>query len=317
MSFLLTRLGAAAIVIALKSFVIFALIGLMPGDPVDLLMTANPDATPEDVAKLRSIYGVDQPIVTRYLSWLLGAVQGDLGFSRIQHRPVLEVVVPALGNTLMLTGSAFLISTTIALTLGTVAALCTGRWPDKAINLLAYCGISLPGFWLGLLLIYVFAVKLGMLPAGGMPRPGEAHPAWAYIVLPLATLTTVEIGGLTRYTRAAVLEVIGQDYVRTAHAKGLSTGRVVVRHVLRNAMIPVVTVIALDFGHLLSGVTLIETMFGWRGMGRLIYESIMGNDYNLALVCLLATTAMILMGSILADIAYAWLDPRIGLGERR
>ena len=185
------------------------------------------------------------------------------------------------------------------------------------INLLAYCGISLPGFWLGLLLIYVFAVKLGALPAGGMPRPGEAHPAWAYIILPLATLVTVEIGGLTRYTRAAVLDVIGQDYVRTAHAKGLAPWRVVIRHVLRNAMIPVVTVIALDFGHLLSGVTLIETMFGWRGMGRLIYESIMGNDYNLALVCLLATTAMILLGSILADIAYAWLDPRIGLGERR
>lgn len=313
MRFLLTRLGAAALVIALKSFIIFVLIGLMPGDPVDLLMSANPDATPEDVAKLRAIYGVDQPIAARYLSWLFAALHGDLGFSRIQHRPVLDVVIPALGNTLLLTGSAFLISTAIALSLGTIAALRPGRWIERTINLLAYCGISLPGFWLGLLLIYVFAVKLGVLPAGGMPRPGEAHPAWAYIVLPLATLVTVEIGGLTRYTRAAVLEVIGQDHVRTAHAKGLAPWRIVLRHVLRNAMIPVVTVIALDFGHLLSGVTLIETMFGWRGMGRLIYESIMGNDYNLALVCLLATTAMILLGSILADIAYAWLDPRIRL----
>ncbi len=317
MRFILTRIGAAILILAIKSFVIFALIGLMPGDPVDLLMTANPDATPEDVAKLRSIYGVDQPFTARYVAWLASALHGDLGFSRIQHRPVLEVVGPALVNTLMLTGTAFLISTAIALSLGTIAALRQGRWIERVINLLAYCGISLPGFWLGLLLIYVFAVKLGLLPAGGMPRAGENHPAWAYLLLPLATLVTVEIGGLTRYTRTAVLEVIGQDHVRTAHAKGLSPWRVTIRHILRNAMIPVVTVIALDFGHLLSGVTLIETMFGWRGMGRLIYESIMGNDYNLALVCLLATTAMILLGSLLADIAYSWLDPRISLDRKR
>ena len=214
--FVLGRLGAAALVLALKSFVIFALIGLMPGDPVDLLTSANPEATPEDVAKLRAIYGVEQPIGARYLAWLGAALQGDLGFSRIQHRPVLEVVGPALANTLLLTGTAFVLSTLIALSLGTLAALRRGRWEERLINLLAYCGISLPGFWLGLLLIYVFAVKLGVLPAGGMPREGQPYPAWAYLLLPLATLVTVEIGGLTRYTRSAVLEVLGQDFVRTA-----------------------------------------------------------------------------------------------------
>ena len=315
--FLITRAAAGAVVLLAKSFVIFVLIGLMPGDPVDMLMAANPDATPQEVLRLRAIYGVDQPILERYLHWLRAAAGGDFGFSRLQHRPVLEIVVPALGNTILLTGIAFLLSTAAALALGTLAAVRRGTMLDRAINLFAYAGISVPGFWLGLLLIYGFAVTLGVLPAGGMPRAGQPYPAWSYLVLPVATLAVVEIGGLARYTRSAMLEVLGQDFVRTAHAKGLAPLRVVVRHVMRNGLIPVVTVIALGIGHLFSGALLIETMFAWRGMGRLTLEAIMGNDYNLALVCLLFTTAMILFGNMLADIAYAVLDPRIGLGGRR
>ena len=305
------------IVLLLTSFVVFALIGLMPGDPIDLLMSANPNMMPEDVAKLKAIYGVNQPLWTRYTHWLADALHGDFGFSRIQHRPVLEVVLPALGNTIILTFTAFIISAALALVLGTLAAVNQGRLTDRLISFFAFLGISVPGFWLGLVFIYLFAVKLGVLPAGGMPRADQPYPAIAYLVLPCLTLILIEIGGLTRYVRSAVIEALGQDYIRTARAKGQSESRIVWRHALRNAMIPIMTIIALGFGHLLSGATLIETMFGWRGMGRLIYEAIMGNDYNLALVCLLFTTTMVLIGSIIADVSYALLDPRIGLSGKQ
>ncbi len=187
---------------------------------------------------------------------------------------------------------------------------------DRLVNLFAFAGISVPGFWLGLLLIYTFAVKLGVLPAGGTPSDDADYPSWSYFVLPLITLVCVETGALTRYTRAAMLEVLSQDYIRTAHAKGLGAARILWVHALRNAMVPILTIIALGFGHLFSGATLIETVFGWRGMGRLIYESILGNDYNLALVCLLMTTTLVLFANLLADIGYSLLDPRIRLVER-
>ena len=315
--FLFNRLLGALVVLALKSFVVFSLIGLMPGDPIDLMVTANPDATAEDLTKLRQIYGVDEPILSRYGHWVGNLLHGDLGYSRLTHRPVVDIVLPALWNTVILTASAFVISTALALVLGTLAALHRHSWLDRGINLLAFAGISVPGFWLGLLLIYIFAVKLGVLPAGGMPRDDGRYPAVAYLVLPLATLVFVEIGGLTRYVRSAMLEVLNQDYIRTARAKGLPWRRIVWAHALRNAMIPVSTIVALGFGHLFSGATLIETMFGWRGMGRLVYEAIIGNDYNLALLCLMFTTAMILVANLLADVAYSLLDPRISLVEGR
>jgi peptide/nickel transport system permease protein len=260
---------------------------------------------------------VDEPIVSRYWSWLTNALQGDFGYSRIQHRPVLEVVMPALSNTIILTGTAFIISTVIAICLGTIAAIYRGGWIDRIVSLVAFLGISVPGFWLGLVFIYIFAVKFGVLPPGGMPRADQPYPAIAYLVLPCLTLVLIEIGGLTRYARSAMIEVLSQDHIRTARAKGLKQYRIIFHHALRNAMIPITTIIALGFGHLLSGATLIETMFGWRGMGRLIYESIMGNDYNLALVCLLFTTTMVLIGSLLADLSYSLLDPRIRMGGEK
>jgi peptide/nickel transport system permease protein len=317
--FLLSRLLGAGMVLVAMSFVVFALIGLMPGDPDDLLVTANPDATPQDIAHLRHLYGMDTPFPVRYWHWAVAALHGDLGFSRIQHRPVLEIIWPALGNTLVLTATAFVVATAISVALGTIAALRQGNWTDRLIGLLAYAGISIPAFWLGLMLIYLFAVTLHWLPAGGMPRPGEGvRGVFAHLVMPAVTLVIVEVGGPTRYVRAAMLEVLSQDYIRTARAKGISTRRMILRHALRNALIPVVTIIALGMGHLFSGALLTETIFAWPGMGRLIFESIMDNDYNLALVCLLLTTATILAANILVDIAYTKLDPRIALeGQRR
>ena len=316
--FLATRSAGALITLLVKSFIIFALIGLMPGDPLDMLSQANPEATPEEITNLRHIYGVDQPLGARYWAWLGQAVQGDFGYSRMQHRPVMEIIVAGLCNTLVLMGIAFVISTIIAILLGTIAATHRGSWLDRGINMLAYAGISVPSFWLALVLIYIFAVRLGWLPAGGMPHAGDGAKGWAsHLLLPVLALVMVEIGGLTRYARAAMIEVLGQDFIRTARAKGITRNRMLFRHALRNAMIPVITIIALGFGHLFSGALLIENMFAWRGMGRLILEAIMGNDYNLALVCLLFTTAMILVANILADLAYTWLDPRISLGGRR
>lgn len=316
--FLLSRLLGAGLVLAAMSFAIFALMGMMPGDPVDLMVIGNPDITPEQIAHLREVYGVGTPFHERYLHWLTAVLHGDLGFSRLQNRPVLQIVGPALGNTILLTAAAFILANVIAIVLGTLAATRAGSWVDRLIGLLAYTCISVPVFWLGLVLIYLFAITLGWLPAGGMPRPTEGLAGLLrHLALPVLTLFITEIGGPTRYVRAAMMEVLNQDYIRTARAKGLSPKRLILQHALRNAMIPVTTVIALGLGHLFSGALITETIFSWNGMGRLIYDSIMGNDYNLALICLLLTTATVLIVNILTDIAYSRLDPRIALGGKR
>ena len=311
--FLATRVAQSVIVLALMSFAIYALIGLMPGDPIDLMISADPKMTPEDAARLRALYGVDKPVVERYANWLTAALGGDLGYSRLYAAPVLDVLLPALGNTLILLGLTLVLSLAIGLPAGVVAALRPYSRTDYAINLFAFAGISVPAFWLGLLLIIVFAVILGVLPAGGTETVGGAG-FWdqaKYLVLPVANLTLASVGGHTRYMRAAMMETLRQDYIRTARAKGAGRARVVLGHALRNAMIPVVTIIALQFGYLFSGALITETIFAYPGMGKLIFDSIMGNDFNLALVALLFATLVTLIGNLLADVAYAWLDPRI------
>ena len=313
--FLGERLVQSAAVLAVMSFVIFALIGLMPGDPVDLMISADPDLTSADIEKLREIYGLDRPVVERYGNWLWAALQGDFGFSRLFARPVFEVLIPALGHTLALLGISLTLALCIGLPLGIWAAVKPYSVRDYTVNLFAFAGISVPSFWLGLLLIIVFAVILGILPAGGLGTPG-ADGGWAdkliYLVLPAASLTLASVGGHTRYMRASMLETLRQDYIRTARAKGLTERRVVLGHALRNALIPVTTIVALDFGFLFSGALITETIFAYPGMGKLTYDAVMGNDFNLALVALLLATLVTLIGNILADLAYAWLDPRIG-----
>ncbi len=300
-------------VLLLMSVAVYGLMGLMPGDPIDLMISADPNLTAADAQRLKALYGLDRPILERWWNWLTAAAGGDLGYSRLHARPVEAVLGPALVNTLKLLLTSLALSLLIALPAGIYAALRPYSARDYAINLLAFAGISIPAFWLGLMLIIVFAVELGVLPAGGTGALGADGP-WEqlrYLVLPVATLTVASVGGHIRFSRGAMIEVLRQDYIRTARAKGASTGGVVLRHALRNALIPVVTILGLEFGTLFSGALITETLFAWPGMGKLIYDAILGNDFNLALVALLLATLVTLAGSLLADLAYGWLDPRI------
>ena len=308
------RLWQAALVLGAMSVVVYALIGLMPGDPIDLMVSSDPELTPEDARRLKALYGLDRPLLERWWAWAGHAVRGDFGYSRLYAAPVFEVLGPALANTLVLLGTSFLLTLAIALPAGTLAAMKPFSWYDRIVNLVALAGVSMPVFWLALLLIVVFAVGLGVLPAGGMGEAVAGRSGFGpvhFLVLPVATLVFASVGGHLRFMRAAVIEALAQHHIRTAYAKGAGTARVVLGHALRNAMIPVTTVIALDMGTLVSGALVVEAVFAWPGTGKLIYDAIMGNDFNLALAALLMATGMTLLASLLADLAYAWLDPRV------
>ncbi len=315
--YLIHRLLEAAAVLLLMSFVIYGLIGLMPGDPIDLMASGNPHITSADVARLKAVYGLDRPLIERYGHWLAAALSGELGYSRSFARPVLEVLPPRLANTCLLMGVSFVLALLIALPAGILAALRPRGLLDYGLNLFAFAGISMPSFWLALLLILLFSVELGWLPASGVQSVGvdSLGDRVAHLVLPVLTLTVLTAGSVLRFTRSAMLETLRQDYIRTARAKGLGPLGVVLGHALRNAMIPVVTVLALHFGALFSGALIVETMFAYLGMGKLIYDSIMGNDFNLALTGLLFATLLTLASNLAADLIYAWLDPRISYAD--
>jgi peptide/nickel transport system permease protein len=311
--FITVRLAQVLAVLAVMSFIIYALIGLMPGDPIDLMLTADPHLTAADVARLKALYGIDRPLGDRYLAWAQAALGGDFGYSRLYSTRAVAALVPRLGNTAVLMGTSFVLALGIALPLGAWAARRPGGRLDAAINLLSFAGISVPPFWLALVLILVFAVSLGWLPAGGIATIGDGGVAdrASHLALPAATLTIASIGTYLRYMRAGMIEALRQDYVRTARAKGASETRILWAHALRNALIPVITVVALSFGSLFSGALITETMFAYPGMGKLIYDAILGNDFNLALAGLLFATLLVLLSNLAADIAYAAADPRI------
>jgi peptide/nickel transport system permease protein len=315
MRFTAIRLVEIAAMLVLMSFVIYGLIGLMPGDPIDLMMSADPHLTAADLARLKALYGVDKPLLERYLAWAQAALSGDLGYSRLFSAPVAATLLPRLLNSLVLLGSSFVIAFLVSLGLGIAAARRPGSRFDAAVNFAAFAGVSLPTFWLALILILVFAQGLGWLPASGMTGAGNGDAAdrLRHLVLPVATLTIASIGGYTRYVRASMRDALGQDHIRTARAKGASEARIVWRHALRGALVPIATILALSFGSLVSGALVTEEMFAYPGMGKLIFDAVMGNDYNLALAALLLATAVTMLANLGADLAYAWLDPRVSL----
>jgi peptide/nickel transport system permease protein len=319
LTFIAARLVQTAIVLLLMSLAVYLLIGLMPGDPVDLMVAGDPRLSPDDILRLRAVYGLDQPLWSRYLAWLGAALSGDLGASRLYARPVLDVMGPFFLNTCVLMGVSFALSVIVAVPLGVWAARRPGGIVDRAANAVAFAGISMPVFWLGLVLIIVFSVLLSWLPASGTGSGGGggALDAVRHLMLPVITLTIHETGVLLRYVRSAMIETLRQDFVRAIRAKGASAGWVLWRHALPNAMLPVITVIALSFGGLFSGALVTETIFAYPGMGRMIYDSVMGNDFNLALAGLLIATVLTLAANLAADLLYAWLDPRIRIGGAR
>lgn len=303
------RLVQAAITLALLSAAGYALIGLMPGDPIDLAIMADPRLSAEDAARLRALHGLDRPLWQRYLAWAGRILAGDPGFSRLYARPVADVIAPALASTLLLLGSALVLAGGLGVGLGVAAALAPGSLRDRALNGLAFAGAAMPTFWVGILLVALFAVRLGWLPAGGEGEGGI--DAVRHLVLPAATLAFANLAPYLRQTRAALLGALAEPYIRTARAKGAGRAQVVWRHAAPNAAVPVLTIASLDAAGLVSGALVTEAVFARPGMGKTIYDAILGNDYNLALLCLLLSAAVALAASLAADLGQRAIDPRL------
>jgi peptide/nickel transport system permease protein len=299
------------------SALIFGLLYAMPGDPLYRMLQDVP-LRPEDYARLRKLYGFDDPFYVQYWKWLWQLIQLNPGYSREYGQPVFDIIWPALKNTLVLTILAVAIGKSLAILLGIFSAVRQYSLGDYLLTGLTFIAYSVPGFWLGLMLIIVFSVKLGWLPTSGIvstdltPGSWEASIDWLkHLILPVAVLAISEIIQVQRFMRSSMLEVLRQDYLTTARAKGLSEGTVVGRHALKNALIPVVTIIAVTMPRVVGGSTVIETVFAYPGMGRLLYTSIMGNDYVVAMTVVMIIAVTVVFFNLLADVIYGWLDPRI------
>lgn len=318
-TYILRRLIQTLVVIVLLSYVCFYLMTLMPGDPIDIMVSSNPKITAEDVARLKALYGLDQPAYKRYATWVQTIATGDLGYSRTYRVPVGELMGPRLWNTFILSMLSLGFSILIAVPMGIYSALKPGTKTDHIVNFFSFAGISIPSFWLGIVLIIIFAVKFPLLPAGGTQAIGgdslgffgDLADRGKYLILPVLSLSIQQIGRFARFTRSAMMEAMRNDFIRTAKAKGLSQSRVVWRHGFRNALIPLVTITALSFSSVFSGAILTETVFAYQGVGKLVYDSIIANDYNVAMISFIISVSMVLLANFLADILYGVVDPRI------
>jgi peptide/nickel transport system permease protein len=281
---------------------VFALIHLVPGDPAQVMLGEG--ASQEEVERLRVSLGLDRPLLTQYGAFLSGLVRGDLGTSFRYNAPVTEQITARLGNTAKLAFAAMAVAILFAIPLGIVAAVFRGRAPDHIAMTLALAGISMPNFWLGPLLAILFAVYLGWLPVSGTGSP-------AHLVLPALTLGAALSAILARMTRASLLEELRELYVLAARARGLSGARAVLHHAFRNSLIPVVTIIGLQFGAVLTGTIITETIFAWPGLGRLLIQAINFRDYPLVQGCILFISVTYVLMNLLTDLTYGLLDPRI------
>jgi peptide/nickel transport system permease protein len=317
-SFIARRLIQTVVVIAVLSFFCFYLMTLMPGDPVDMMISSNPNMTSADVERLRSLYGLDQPVYRRYLNWVSSLLQGDLGYSRTYRVPVSDILGQRLLNTFYLSALSLTFSLLMAIPLGIYAALNQGKRGDYLVNFFAFAGISIPSFWLAIVLILVFAVQLQLFPASGTMTVGVEMSSFAsffdrlrYLILPCLSLSFMSIGSFVRFTRSSMLEAMRNDYIRTAKAKGISRRQVIIRHGFRNALLPLITVIALSFSSIFSGAVITETVFAYQGVGQLVFASIQSNDFNVAMVSFMISISMVLFMNLIADLLYGVADPRI------
>jgi len=330
---LLERLLQTLPVLFGVSLIVFLMITLTPGDPVEIML-ADSRATPEQAARLRADLGLDRPLAERFLVFLGNALRGDFGISFFHRRPVWDVIAERLPATIELTLAAILLAIAVAIPLGVVAAVKRDTWIDRTLTAVSLFGVSLPGFWFGILLILLFAVHLGLFPVGGRTafdlevarvtgfllvdsviagRADAFAAALRHLALPAVTLGLPTAALLARVVRSSMAEVLTSDYVLFAEAKGLSRRRVLLRHALKNALIPVVTVAAIETGSLLGGNMIVETVFGWPGLGRLVVESIFARNYPLVQAAVLLYAVTYVMLNFTADLLYTALNPKVRL----
>ncbi len=315
--FVARRLVQSLVVLTGLSVLLFTLLVFTPGDPVELLATTLPDIQPSDIVRLRQYYGLDDPAYIRYFKWVRTLAHGDLGISRTYAQPVTKLIRERLGNTLQLLTGAFLIAFSVGVGIGVYSALHQYSVLDYVATFFSFGGLAMPVFWQGILFILVFAVWLHWFPAGGMLTPGVLagmpliiDRLW-HLVLPLVVLSTAGMASWVRYSRSSMLEVIRQDYVRTARAKGLAEPKVTRKHALRNALIPIITLVALSLPRFLDGAVVTETIFSWPGMGLLLFQAVLGHDHAVAMGVLMFLGVATTTSNLVADLAYALVDPRI------
>jgi peptide/nickel transport system permease protein len=301
LGYILRRAAIAVPVMLVVSFVVFGMI-FLSGDPAILMMP--PEATAEEVQAFRAAYGFDDPFLVQYGRFLGGVLRGDLGESIRFKQPAMELVLDRLPATMQLSIVSMLMAIAISLPLGTIAGLRRNSIIDYIASSLSVVGQAMPNYWLGFLLVMLFAVRLRLLPTSG-------GPGLRYVILPSLTIALGVMALITRMVRSSVLEVIGEDYIRTARGKGLHRSTVITRHVLRNALLPVITVIALQFGYILGGAVIVETIFAWPGLGLLAVQAINNRDYPLVQAVVLFLSLSFVLINLVVDISYHFLDPRI------
>jgi peptide/nickel transport system permease protein len=315
---MINRIVAMVPILVLVSVLVFSLLSSMPGDPLDRMLQDNPDFTYEDYMRLRGLYGLDDPIYVRYFKWASQMVQGNLGYSRQYKIPVQNLIGPRLQNTLILSITSLILALSLALLIGIVSAVKQYSPFDYGSMAFAFFGFSVPNFWLALMLIVLFSVNLHWLPPGGIQSSDVPPGFWPmftdrlkYLIMPVVITALAEMASWTRYTRNSLIDVLQLDYLRTARAKGLPEQAVVIKHALKNSLLPLVTVVGGSFSRFFAGATIVETVFSYPGMGKLLFDSVMGNDFVVSMAILLILSTMVLWGNLLADLMYGWIDPRI------
>lgn len=315
LGYILRRLLGAVPLLLGISVILFTIIHLAPGGPLDMYLD-NPAVSKEALEQIAARYGLDEPVPVQYALWLKAMVVGDWGFSIRTGRPVIVEILGRVGPTLQLGGASLLLSLLIAIPLGTLSAARRGTALDSSVTLASFVGISTPVFWMALLLQLLFSVHLGWLPSAGYQTIGDGSfiDRLSHMLMPVVVLSLATIASWSRFIRSGMVDVLNQDYIRTAYAKGRGEKGVIILHALRNALIPAVTVIAVDFGTVISGAVITETVFAWPGMGRLFMESMDGRDYPMLMGLMMLGSVGIILANIIADITYAALDPRIRYG---
>ncbi len=311
------RLIQAVIVLIIVSLLVFVVIRLLPGDPILIYLSQEEmeTLTQEEVDRTRHEFGLDRPLMVQYLDWVADLFRGNFGTSLFYRENVGTLIAERLPITLHLGLIAFVLSGLLGITAGMLAALRRGRWIDTLMTVLANLGITVPVFWLGILLIYLFGLKLRLLPIFGYTSPFEDF--WLstkQLIMPVCCLCIFSLASLARQTRSSMLEVIHQDYIRTAWSKGLRERTIVIRHVMKNGLIPVITLMGMGLRFILGGSVLIETVFNIPGMGRLSVEAVFSQDYAIIQAVIFLTALIVVLANLLVDISYGWLDPRVRYG---